>query len=134
MATYVASHPPHASSKCRHIQGKDGWVTIPGKFPTSNSSIVEIPTLLVKNVGEIVNHLGKRQFLIETLVSSKGENKYPRILIDTGAQPNLVREGLFPKHLFHSSPKPLNLRAANQKKLKVELMSSLSHSISLIPT
>ena len=61
--------------------------------------------------------MGKRQFLIETLVSSKGDIRYPKILIDTGAQPNLVREGLFPKHFFHSSPKPLNLQAANQKRI-----------------
>ena len=114
----TATRPPPPSSKGGRplVHEDQGWSHVPGKYPFPIPQNAEISAFVVKKFGEVVNVVGKKQFLIETRVSSKDEVKYPKILIDTGAQPNLVREGLFPKHLFHASSRPLHLQAANQKK------------------
>ena len=76
-----------------------------------------IPPLLVQKVGQAFRGEGRRQFLVETLVVASRGEKICQILIDTGAQPNLVRTGRFPKRLFKKSSNPLNLKAANQQKI-----------------
>ena len=114
---FASTVQPSPKGKENRFSREKIWQTVPGKFPFPIPQNVEVPILLVRNVGESINAVGKKQFLIQTLVSSKGEERYPQILIDTGAQPNLVRKGLFPSYLFHSSMKPLQLRAANQKRI-----------------
>ena len=57
--------------------------------------------------------VGRGQFILRTKVKCQQEVRTPRILIDTGAQPNLVRKGLFPSSFFKESPHPLSLTAAN---------------------
>ena len=73
-----------------------------------------VPQVIVKTEGEsTVNFVGKKQFIVRTLVFSKTDSILPQILVDTGAQPNLVRKGLSPPHLFRRSTHPLHLSAAN---------------------
>lgn len=57
--------------------------------------------------------MGAGQFVIKTKVTCQTEEKNAKILIDTGAQPNLVRKNLFSPHLFKNSLHPLTLSAAN---------------------
>ena len=65
------------------------------------------------------NGRSQRQFLIETTVSSRrGYDCFPKILVDTGAQPNLVKRGLFPRFLFRQASRQLNLSAANQTRIE----------------
>ena len=46
-----------------------------------------------------------------------GDSQLLKILVDTGAEANLVRINLLPNHLFFSAPKPLNFIAANGQRL-----------------
>ena len=116
----MGNNPVPASCNVNEpILRDDGWQTIPGKYPYPLPSQAHIPTLFVERAGEChVHALGGKQFLIETQVSAMGEEKTPRVLVDTGAQPNLVRVGLFPGHLFHDSPRPLCLSAANKQRVE----------------
>ena len=58
------------------------------------------------------------QLIISTRVCSNfGEEIFPRILVDTGAQPNLVKEGLFAHNSFFKATKPLQLVGANKKPI-----------------
>ena len=47
-----------------------------------------------------------------------GDTKNLKILIDTGAQANLVRSGLISRHLFRGAPKVLRFVTANGQKLE----------------
>ena len=57
---------------------------------------------------------GARQITLEILVCPNGgENKLVRALIDTGAQINVVKRGLFPEHVMRPARKPLSLTLAD---------------------
>jgi hypothetical protein len=108
-AAHVQS-PPSPRPTPEH----DGWQNVPGTWPYQTNPTILIPSFHVSKVGGA----GQKQFLIETFVCTKeGGESFPQILVDTGAQPNLVRKGLFPRHLFRRSSNPLNLMAANQKRI-----------------
>ena len=49
---------------------------------------------------------------------SNGEISEWKILVDTGAQANLVRKGLVPDHLMFSATEPLSFRTANGQRLE----------------
>jgi len=46
-----------------------------------------------------------------------GESKILKVLIDTGAEANLIKIGLIPDHLFHSAKKVLHLITASGQSL-----------------
>ena len=46
-----------------------------------------------------------------------GEAQFLKVLVDTGAEANLVRINLLPNHLFFSAPKPLNFVTASGQRL-----------------
>ena len=48
---------------------------------------------------------------------SNDEQKYLEILVDTGAEANLVRIGLLPDHLFFTASRILKLLTANGQRL-----------------
>ena len=49
---------------------------------------------------------------------SNGETHVLKVLIDTGAEANLVRLNLLPQHLFFQAPNPLKFRTANGQRLE----------------
>ena len=51
------------------------------------------------------------------LTLSNGEIHLMKVLVDTGAEANLVRINLLPNHLFFQAPAPLKFRTANGQKL-----------------
>ena len=63
-------------------------------------------------------HKGERQLLLRTQgVLMNGETHSLGVLIDTGAEACLVRQGLFPAHLTYPAPKPLRFETADGKSL-----------------
>lgn len=77
-----------------------------------------VPQVFLKALGETCVHMvGEKQFILETLVCCREKKIYPKILVDTGAQPNLVKKGLFPPHLFKRAQIPLTLSAANSGRV-----------------
>ena len=77
-----------------------------------------VPQVFFEALGETcINMVGEKQFIVETLVCCRKEQIYPKILVDTGAQPNLVKKGLFPPHLFKRAQIPLSLSAANSGRV-----------------
>jgi hypothetical protein len=63
---------------------------------------------------------------------SNDEKKYLEVLVDTGAEANLVRIGLLPDHLFFTASKILKLLTANGQRLAggtriTELLKQLWH-------
>ena len=75
---------------------------------------VMIPPISLKRRRGRVFFVGRGQFILRTKVNCQHEVRTPRIPIDTGAQHNLVRKGLFPSSFFKESPHPLSLTAANE--------------------
>jgi hypothetical protein len=53
------------------------------------------------------------QLVVPITIPLKGKRVTLKVLIDTGAQTNLVRIGVLPTNLFHKSSKPLRLMTAN---------------------
>lgn len=51
-------------------------------------------------------------------VLPNGEVRNLKVLIDTGAQANLVRKGLISSHLFYGAPRILRLVAANGQRIE----------------
>jgi hypothetical protein len=51
------------------------------------------------------------------VILSNNDKKHLEILVDTGAEANLVRIGLLPEHLFFSAPRILKLLTANGQRL-----------------
>ena len=47
-----------------------------------------------------------------------GERQAIRVLIDTGAQANLIRRGLLEEHLMYAARTPLTLTTANGQRLE----------------
>jgi hypothetical protein len=90
------------------------WQKVPGKWPYPSVSFVKVPDVNIHSVGD--SHK-TNQFLISTSVSTRGhEPIFPQILVDTGAQPNLVKRGLFPQSLFRRASNPIFLASANKGK------------------
>ena len=51
-----------------------------------------------------------------------GERQAIRVLIDTGAQANLIRRGLLEEHLMYAARTPLTLTTANGQRLEGEVV------------
>ena len=59
------------------------------------------------------------QLVMDLLVDlPNGDQQILKALIDTGAETNLVRQGVLPGHLFHSAPNPLKLVSAGGQRLE----------------
>eukprot|EP00667_Euglena_gracilis_P000113 EG_transcript_113 len=59
-----------------------------------------------------------RQLLLKTQIKlANGEEKTARILIDTGAEANLIRQGLIGDHLMYPAKDPLRFETANGQTL-----------------
>ena len=59
-----------------------------------------------------------RQLLIRTdAILLNGECRSLKVLVDTGAEANLVRQGLLPEHLTYPATKPLRFETANGQAL-----------------
>ena len=59
-----------------------------------------------------------RQLLIRTdALLLNGECRSLKVLVDTGAEANLVRQGLLPEHLTYPATKPLRFETANGQAL-----------------
>ena len=66
-----------------------------------------------------VERRDKVQLVMELpAVLSNGEVRNLKVLIDTGAQANLVRKGLISSHLFYGAPRILKLIAANGQRIE----------------
>ena len=59
------------------------------------------------SIGKVEKRGRKRQLLMEVLASVHGEEREMHVLIDTGAQANLVRRDLFPADCFRPARRPL---------------------------
>ena len=61
---------------------------------------------------------GERQLVIRTTaLLSNGEQQPLNVLVDTGAEACLVRQGLMPAHLMYPAPKPLKFETADGQPL-----------------
>ena len=93
-----------------------GGERVPESAPTCE--VLLEPRLLRPRNSYILNTCttsnNKVQLVMEVpTILPNGEKKSLKILIDTGAQANLVRTGLIPGHLFYGAPKVLRLITAS---------------------
>ncbi len=98
----------HTSSKACSVQRN--WV-IPDRLQIQPA---EFP------INKVMTHQGESQLVVqvEATATPHSEKFYLGILIDTGAQANLIRQDLIPSRYFSRSSNPLNLTAANGMPLR----------------
>ena len=76
----------------------------------------EIPSYQMNKVRKVGEHL---QFLMEvSLISSESTRKSISILVDTGAEANLVRKGLLSDSLMRNAREPLSFVTASGQPLE----------------
>ena len=95
---------------------------MPGEEPV-NSEIVIVKQYNLWNancfdVGS-VHHKGDELQLVLSvaIILPNGERRTMKVLVDTGAQANLIRKGLIGDHLLQAAVERLNLRTANGQRL-----------------
>ena len=122
--SFFPRFPPPPATPKRLRQGAkkiltdyNGWHCVPGTF--SQTGQAQVPSVMVTEPGtSFVNAVGLSQLMVQTQVCHKKIKKFLRVLVDTGAQPNLVRPGIFPRDLFRPANHPLSLQGANQKSIE----------------
>ena len=106
----------------QHEPGPNEWVVAHGRgtVPPAvvKTSVVLPPSVMMPpNVERgIVTQLsdGARQLVLEVLICPpNSENKKIKALIDTGAQINVIRRGLFPEQVLQDAKRPLMLTLAD---------------------
>ena len=65
------------------------------------------------SVGEVRGYEGDRQLLIWVKAQFKKEDFFMQVLIDTGAEANLVRRGLLPARYLQKARNPISLLTAD---------------------
>jgi len=95
----------------------------PNMWETPECEILLDPCLLRPRKSYILNTCTTRSDKVQLVmeipaVLPNGETKNLRILIDTGAQANLVRTGLIPRHLFYGAPRVLKLITASGQRME----------------
>ena len=98
------------------------WALLMEGEPTHEEpKIIRLKSRMVKKKYPItgVRKFSKdRQLLIRTKVElSNGEERKMDILVDTGAEANLIRQGLVDDHLMYSAKDPLKFETANGQSL-----------------
>ena len=106
----------------QHEPGPNEWVVAHGRG-TVPPAVVKTPVVLPPSVmmppnveRGIVTQLsdGARQLVLEVLICPpNSENKKLKALIDTGAQINVIRRGLFPEQVLQDAKRPLMLTLAD---------------------
>ena len=92
-----------------HEKGKLGKMEFNGVMRLKARMLSEkYPTSGIKKCGK------DRQLLIRTEVQLiNGDFQRMKILVDTGAEANLIRQGLLSDHLLYRAQKPLKFETAN---------------------
>ena len=135
-------NPKHVQqvNRLNHNLGlNDLKAALPNRHLSSNPATVLHPHQLdpPENmlVGQVTKQSSSWQLLMDVQAKPAGGKPFPlRILIDTGAQANLVRPGALPEGILHPSPKPLSLNSVNGTNIsggKNEVNLSLEFSLAL---
>ena len=116
----------------------DGWIQPSGRKVVRQGTqkpCVFLPSRLVRNIppskGSVMQMSdGSRQLTMEIVVCPPdGEHKRLRVLIDTGAQINVVKRGLFPESSLQPARHPIMLTLADGQPFwggDVELVANLT--------
>ena len=99
-------------------------VSVPNCTRAAEKNVCMVPDKMLRKrrfyrVGRISYDVEDLQLVLRVPVElNNGEVTEWKILVDTGAQANLVRKDLVPDHLMFSATQPLNFRTANGQRLE----------------